>query len=58
MSKIELSEEMTSKLEELIILIADEYFVGKPQLLLNAVYYNTETFLIEKIKEINNTFKE
>jgi len=53
-----LSEEVQDKLSDLITAVADEHLVGKPALLATGIYYNTETFLLRKINQIEETFKE
>lgn len=54
--EIKLSEQVKEKLSEVIKLWADEHLIGKPEILLNAVYFSLEAKLIEKTKEINEVF--
>lgn len=54
----ELSAEIKGKLSELIESIADNHIVGKPALLTTCMFFSTEKFLIAKINEIEETFKE
>ena len=53
----ELSEDIKSKLSELITAIAEDHIVGKPQLLATGMYFSTEKYLLGKINEIEETFK-
>ena len=55
-NKIELSEEIKTKLAEAVELFADEYLDGKPAILANMIYFSLETEMINKIKEINMRF--
>ena len=54
--KIELDQEVKEKLCEVIKLWADKHLIGKPEILLNALYFSLEAKLIEKTKEIDEKF--
>ena len=53
---IELSKQVKEKLSEAVKLWADEHLIGKPEILLTAVYFSLEEKLIAKTKEINEVF--
>ena len=52
-----IKDNVKEKLAEAVELWADENLIGKPAVLANAVYFLLEKTLIEKTKEIQETFK-
>lgn len=54
---MKLSENVDKKLQDLIVLWADEYMIGKPEILIAGVYHNVKKFLEDKTENINKTFK-
>ena len=54
--KMELSENVKTKLSEVVEVWADENLEGKPALLANAMFFSLESEMLKKQKEIMETF--
>jgi len=54
--KREIKKEIKEKLEEAVILWAEDNLIGKPKILANTMYFALESAMIKKIEEINKKF--
>ena len=53
---VELAQKVKDKIEEAIVLWADDNLIGRPSILATAVFYSLEATLIAKQKEIEERF--